>query len=271
MVKKFFLILSLTFSSFIVKAGPKNIKVIFLSRSDATSFLFKTINQNLYPVLSKAITQNDFGDVECIPYGEGCFHPQLGYIEDEDKKKKLEKQPRETVGNDDVKTINADDVNLIDCEKKYYFDMYCGKASKGKAVKESSPQYQLWIDISSSMKQVDFSRDEGFCERRRIVAKLEDHCKGKLDVFTFNTSRQHAGGLENTCLNYGTNNGRKLAHWLETTEAKNVVIVTDVDEYEGPFREYLDKVGAEIIGIGVKPLYASDLDGLFDSMKTVCQ
>lgn len=258
--------------SFSIKAEPKNIKVIFLTRADMAAYLEEAIFRSLYPIFSKPFAQNEESkSFDCVPYGEGCFHPQLGYIEDEEKAKKMKKKVSKKNLEPEIKTINAEEVNLIDCDKGYYFDMYCGKAKKESKKAVSTTQNQLWIDISSSMKGVDFSRDEGFCERRRIVAKLEENCGEKLDIFTFNTSRQRVGGLENTCLNYGTNNGDKLVHWLQETEATSVVIVTDVDEYYGAFREYLDKVGATIEGIGVKPLKATDLYGFYDDLKSVCQ
>lgn len=272
MVGKFILILFFSLLSFVSKAEPKNIRVLFLSRSDAAAFIDNAIYKSLYPSFSVPIVQNeDSSSFECIPYGEGCFHPQLGYIEDEEKAKEMKKDLEKKKAEEDLKTINSEEVNLINCDKEYYFDMYCGKAKKPNQNAPVLSQNQLWVDISSSLKGVDFSKDEGYCERRRIVAKLEEHCGSKLDIFTFNTSRQRMGSLEDTCLNYGTNNGEKLVHWLEESEATNVVIITDVDEYVGPFREYLDKVGATIEGIGVKPLQATELFGFFDDLKSVCK
>ena len=48
------------------------------------------------------------------------------------------------------------------------------------------------------------------------------------------------------------------------------MIVTDVDEYTGEFREYLDLVGATIIGIGVKPFYATDLYSSLSDFEKFC-
>lgn len=270
MVKQTLVLLFFFFLSS-ARGEPRNIKVIFLSRADATSYIFEQIEKTLYPFWGNSLAQVDSKeeDYECIPYGEGCFHPQKGYIEDDSEVKKKSTKPIE--GQPETKTFNDEATQLVDCDKDYYFDMFCGKAKNKEKNKVSTEEYQLWIDISSSMKQVDFSKDEEFCERRRIAARLEDSCGSKVDIFTFNTSRQRANGLESTCLNYGTNNSEKLADWLKKSEVKSVVIITDVDEYTGPFREYLDQVGAEIEGIGVKPIYATDLGNFFDPLKSLCR
>ena len=249
-------------------AAPKSIKVIFLARPDSQVFIKSYINSLFTPLFSEEYAQMDISNrAECIPYGEGCFHPQYGYIESEEKAYKRPITDKDV----ELRTINATNTNLIECDENHYFDMFCGKEQKKEKKKASSSKAQLWIDISSSMKTVDYSKDEGFCERRRLVSKLESHCKDKLDIFTFNTTRQRVGSLENSCLYFGTNNGDKLAKWLEQSEATEVVIVTDVDEYKGPFREYLDGAGAEIVGIGVQPFYAVNLNEYFEKLKIVCK
>jgi hypothetical protein len=255
------------FLSFDCFADARQIRVYFLSRPD----LKKT---SLYPIekgpqfsFSQMAQADSFKDVECEPFGEGCFHPQLGYIEDQKKVMDAIERKQQEV---DVNTINAEEVNLITCDKEFYFDMYCGKAGKITKDQAQPSPFELWVDVSSSMRQVDFSQDDAYCERRRLVAKLKDSCSENIDVYTFNTSRKSLGMLENTCLNYGTNDGRRLVQWLKDTEAKQVVIITDVDEYTGEFREYLDLSNADIHGIGVKPIFAEDLYGFFDNLKKFC-
>lgn len=244
-------------------ADVKSLKVIFLSRPQQTSFNFKKTYQWVSPMMAQSDPMDN-----CQPYGDGCFHPQLGYIEDPEKVKESNKNKlQEEV---QLKTINAEEVNLINCDKEYYFDLYCGKAKKGKKAKSFNSKNQLWIDVSSSMRQVDFSEDSAYCERRRFVAKIQKDCGSGLDIYTFNTGRQTMGALESVCINSGTNNGARLVQWLKETQAENIVIVTDVDEYVGEFREYLDLFGAEIEGIGVKPIYASDLFEKSGQLKSFC-
>lgn len=252
-----------------VWADAGQITVYFLSRPDVKgAILDLDIDSKPRFTFSKLAQANlKEEDYKCEPFGDGCFHPQLGYIEDQEKvMKAIERKQAEV----EVNTINADEVNLINCEKEYYFDMYCGQAQKEKGKKQAPSDFELWVDTSSSMRQVDFSEDQAYCERRRLVAKLKESCKGKVDVATFDTSKKSLGMLENTCINRGTNDGARLVKWLKQTDARKVVIITDVDEYQGEFREYLDLVGATIIGIGVEPFYATDLFSKLSKFEAFC-
>lgn len=250
-------------------AEARQIRVYFLSRPDIKkTSLYPLEKTPQFSYSSLAQTENlKEREVECEPFGEGCFHPQLGYIEDQEKTMKAIKRKEYELK---LKTINAEEVNLVTCDKDFYFDMYCGKAVKKGKTKPTPSNFELWVDVSSSLRQVDFSQDDSYCERRRLVAKLQDGCAGKLDVFTFNTSKKSLGTLENTCLNYGTNDGGRIVQWLKDTDAEQVVIITDVDEYTGEFREYLDLVNAEVIGMGVKPIFAENLYSYFDELKGFC-
>ena len=265
MVKLLLVLLSIVSTTVLADAGQ--ITVYFLSRPDAKGALLELVPGPQFSFSKLAQVNLKEEEFKCEPFGDGCFHPQYGYIEDQEKvMKAIERKQAEV----ELNTINADEVNLINCEKEYYFDMYCGQAKKEKAAREKPSEFELWIDTSSSMRQVDFSEDQSYCERRRIVAKLQDSCKGKVDVATFDTSKKSLSGLENACTNRGTNDGGRLVKWLKLTDAKSVVIVTDVDEYTGEFREYLDLVGATIIGIGVKPFYATDLYSSLSDFEKFC-
>lgn len=262
----YIILLGLMFS-FPIFGDAENIQVYFLSRPSAKASLFnleQAPHFSFSPLAQANLKEEDF---KCEPFGEGCFHPQLGYIEDQEKVMKAKGRQLEDV---ELKTINAEEVNLIDCDQGYYFDMYCGQANKGSATKSKPSHFELWVDVSSSMRQVDFSTDQAYCERRRIIAKLKDSCKGKVDVYSFNTSRKSLGALENACLNHGTNDGGQIVKWLKQTDAKNVVIITDVDEYHGEFREYLDANGAKITGIGVEPFLAENLYSSLEKFTSLC-
>ena len=99
-------------------AEAKNIHVIFLSRPGVSLKPF------LEPIVNLGLVANNYKE-KCVEMGEGCFHPQHGLVVDPEKLKKLGIQK-----DVEVKTINAEEINLVDCDKGYYFDMYCGKAKK---------------------------------------------------------------------------------------------------------------------------------------------
>ena len=70
-----------------------------------------------------------YAEAECIEVGDKCFHPQLGlYDKSGNKKKLVEERPNDFK----LKTFNSLDVNLINCDKNYYFDIFCGKEKKIK-------------------------------------------------------------------------------------------------------------------------------------------
>ncbi len=189
-------------------ADPERIDVYFLSRPDAAINLYIT---NL--VFKGLFAQSNFED-DCVPMGDGCFHPQLGYIEDDGSAKK-EKKPIESPNKQDnveLKTINSEEVNLINCDDEYYFDLYCGKAKKIDKKPESS--VELWIDTSSSMRLVDYSSDDAYCDRRRLVANLKSSCKKEMGISVFNTSKKRLSTLDNLCINHGTNDGDRVVNWL---------------------------------------------------------
>lgn len=252
-----------------VQAEVKNVHVFFLSQSKNTSqidldSLFKRLNRR--PQFSFLADSSLMDDPKCEPYGDGCFHPQYGLITDQSKVMEAKTRKEEEIEEKfEGKTINSQEVDLVNCDDDYFFDIYCGKAKEEKRI----AQYEVWIDISASMKPVDFSKDLSYCDRRRIAAKLLDTCKG-VDIYKFNTSKEPLGNLENSCLNHGTNNSEKMVQWLKDSDAKNVVIITDADEYNGAFREYLDLINAKIEGIGVDPLTSDKLYEKLDSLKTYC-
>ncbi len=240
-----------------------NVKVIFLSRPKSAFYQLPLPFQ----WVSRSIAQ---AGVECEPFGDGCFHPQLGFIEDPEKVQKANVKKNLDEGSLELKTINSEEVNLVNCDKDYHFDLFCGKAKAKKAKENVGSPYQVWIDISSSMRVVDYSNDPSFCERRRFVGQIRKECGDKLDIYTFNTGRQTMGGLETLCINRGTNDGSRMVQWLKNTEAKSVLIITDVDEYVGEFQEYLETTGAEVVGIGVKPVYADELFTMTGELKKIC-
>lgn len=183
--------------------------------------------------------------------GDGCFHPQLGLIPREGAKEEKPIAPKEI----ELKTFNSHAVNMIDCKDDYYFDVFCGKA---KGVAKLS-DLEVWVDTSGSMKNVDYSSNPEFCERRRWVSTLESQCPGAFSYYLFDTSKKLMGTKENLCVSRGLNDGKRLVRWLKNSSAKEVWILTDVDEYNNEFREYIDTIGATIHGIGTSPLKAAQM------------
>jgi hypothetical protein len=200
--------------------------------------------------------------------GDGCFHPQLGYMEDFEEGKKKNKKEVPTVK---VKTINSYNTDLIECSKdKNHFDFFCGKVGKEKPYKPKP--VEVWIDTSSSMKRVDYRKDSTspFCKRRDFVKKVRSICSDKADIYLFDTSRKQMGSLDGVCDNYGMNDDKRLITWIKNSQAKHLIVVTDIDELSPRLADYLDTIGATVHGVGTRALTAIELLGHKDSIKKSC-
>lgn len=263
MQKVFMIIFFSALFSLNVSATPKKIIIYFLSPMK-TSYLphIETIK------MSALFANNDNLMDQCQPMGDGCFHPQLGFI---NQKPDVLKAPS-LLGADEkvleVKTFNSVDTSMINCDRDYYFDMFCGKT---KNQTEWNGNLEIWFDISSSLKEVDFSAQKEQCHRRSFYEKVKSSCGKSLRAALYNTSIKELGDHSGICANYGTNDEKRLVEWIKASEAKKLIIITDIDELSRSFRDFLDKEGASFVGDGVKAYTVKNLvDDAGEILKT-CQ
>lgn len=244
---KFFWAMAILFS-LNAQAAPQRIEMIFLSPQKISQLLEILDKKNSN--LSLLAANQD----SCIPMGEGCFHPQFGFIEKKtgDLAKPVATENEKKA---EVKTFNAAETNMVNCDKENYFDIYCGKTKT-----DAKPaDVEIWFDISSSLRTVDYSKDNEHCDRRTFMKKIMEGCKENVRVSVFNTSIKELGDHGSVCLSHGTNDQTKLIQWLKNSQAKTLLIVTDVDEVSGAMRDFLNERGAKTIGDGVKPFSSTDL------------
>jgi hypothetical protein len=300
-LKRYF-VLSFTLLSLanICWASPDRLEVIFLSQSKTASIINFLDKKTKNIFLSSAIAQNgskgyeeeyviDFSDpegfedapplrnMECVPMGDGCFHPQLGYLDKIPGALKgrngtginKRKKKKEEVENDPFKqnTFNSDDISLVECQEGRYFDIFCGKERKPI----EAAGLEVWIDTSSSLRNIDYSSEKNYCERRFFVSKLKNDCKAGVAFSVFDTARKSLGSYDTLCDYVGSNNGPRMVSWIEANSSKHLVIITDVDEYHGAFREYLEKTNAIIHGIGVRQITAKDLGKFIPKISKSCK
>lgn len=249
-----------------VFADVDKVEVYFLSRPKVSHF-----NHLIEKYINPNTTYKKVVEYKCIPMGEGCFHPQLGMIPlEEAKSEKVQKGEPKPI--EHYKTFNSDDVDLVECEDGNYFDIFCGKEKKGKKKRPvNDVDYQLWIDTSSSMREIDYSKEADYCERRFLASQIQNKCGEKMQIFTFDTAIKSLGGIESVCMSYGMNDGKRMVDWIKRSNAKHITIITDVDEYTGEFREYLNLIGAKIHGIGTKMVYASEMPKILPTIQKYCQ
>lgn len=232
-------------------ASPDNITFIFLTEESS-----KAVLDLVTPTPFGALIAEASQPKGCVPMGDGCFHPQHGFIpnEEEDNSKKPKK--REAVSEQSkVKTINSLETNLIKCEKGNYFDIFCGKSRK-----EGKPgELEIWFDVSTSMRKVDWNHKDAFCKRRAFGEKLRRDCKKGVSFSVYNTSIKQVSSLNSVCTYKGDNNTKRLTKWIDGSKAKHLVIITDIDEMSVQLKDYLDMLGAKIVGVGTKPFFSADL------------
>ncbi len=244
--------------SFRVHALPRKVSVFFLS---ALTQQKSTWLPNGVELLGK-IAQNEI--YECQPMGGGCFHPQLGFIEDPDQlTKEDEAQPLK------LKTMNAIETNVMDCDDNYYFDMYCGKAKP--VVKQTKAKLELWIDTSSSLRAVDNVQAENFCYRKSFAERVVEGCGDKVRISLFDTSKKAMGAFNDLCGSYGLNDQTRLMKWIEDSTADHLVLVTDIDELSMRLSDFLDRIGAKIYGVGTTGLEGPQFTDYAKEIAKSCQ
>lgn len=246
-----------------VSATPKKIEMIFLS-PQKISMIIELLDK--YDVMKKSVNlaQNDMAN--CVPMGEGCFHPQYGYIE-----KKMEVAKNDPVVLEDkkfeLKTFNALETSLINCDKNNYFDIFCGK----ERANVTASEIEIWLDISSSLRTVDYNKDPDHCARRTFIEKVMEGCKNKVNVSVYNTSIKQLGDHSTACMAYGTNDESKLVRWMKDSKAQHLLLVTDIDEMSIEMRDFLESNGAKLTGDGVKAFTSKDLIDYAKEFTKMCK
>ena len=248
-------------------ATPQKIEMIFLSPQKISQLLqyLEKLNNGTSKLSMIALADADLKN--CQPMGDGCFDPQLGYIE---KKPTSNGKAAPVIVPKDpelqLKTFNAVETSLVNCDKGNYFDIYCGKEkARGK-----DAEIEIWFDISSSLRNVDYNKDPDYCGRRSFMTKVKESCKDKVRVSVYNTSLKELGDQSGVCLSYGTNDEKKLIRWMKDSQAKYLLLVTDVDEMSREMKDFLEAQGAKMTGDGVSPFTSNNLIDYAKDFTKVC-
>jgi hypothetical protein len=238
-------------------ATPAKIEMVFLSPQKISMLLEQLDKMNTLKTSKKIAQNEDPEHANCVPMGDGCFNPQYGYIEKKEAPKpdpKILADKKET-DQIELKNFNSLDTSLVNCDKNNYFDIFCGKEKAGSAPSE----IEIWFDVSSSLRTVDYNKDPDQCLRRAFMEKVMDNCKSKVSVSVYNTSIKQIGDHSGVCMSYGTNDESRLISWMKNSKAKHLLIVTDIDEMSLEMRSFLESNGAKMTGDGVKAFTAKDL------------
>lgn len=242
-------------------AAPLNIEVWFISAHKKAE-VQQMINEKPY------ILKSMRAELQCQEMGDFCFDPQFGLY----KKDDITGDAEAPVINEKAPGIpaaNSIDRDLINCDPKNYFDIYCGKARKEAQAKS---KLDLWIDTSSSMREMDFSDKEGNCHRKSMMKRLDSSCpfNQSVNVMMYDTSIKQAGSMDSLCNNSGLNDTKRLIDWIERSEAKKLVIVTDIYEFNKEFADYIESKNGKFRG-DKDPIIASQLLDMVDDLAKSCR
>lgn len=265
-MKKIFLLLLLT--SNIAWAYPKHLEVWFLS-IDRTSFIDNLLPKTQY---SQMISRQK---LQCQQMGDYCFDPQVGLYKlgDGDQvEEALDYQEIDKLESySDAGEASSLDREFIKCDKNAsFFDVFCGKAKKSPKDKS---KLEIWVDISSTMKQVDFAGFDQMCKRESFLRAINSQCplNQKMKVYMFDESKKELGAFDRVCLNAGLNQVKRIMRDIKASKAKNLIIITDIFEATEEFINFIE-IDAKGITRGVeKPLYAKDIKKDIDRMYKMCK
>ncbi len=265
---------SLMFSFLIVVsldcyALPSSFEIWFISPIQTSSLQQATqryIAQG-ESVYSDLLAEADYMK-DARPMGDGYFfHPQVGLFRKDNKNKKIkmkEGEGRPKGG----KYFSATGTDMVNCDKSHAFDLFCGKAKK---VRGKSVSLEVWVDVSSSLRAVDYPDKSGHCMRRSFVERLKNSCKdGSMQVSSFDTSIKTIGSTSSLCDYYGLNDQDRLIRWIKASTAKKIIIITDIMEYTTKLSDFAAKNGGKFVG-EVKPLVAKDLLSKVSAVSKHCK
>lgn len=248
-----------------ISARPSKIVVWFLSAPVTTK-----INLPKFFESSSLLVQIDFTQT-CVPMGDGCFHPQLGYVQKEPTGADFQKNSvnqnlsnrhfelDESNQDFELKTFNVENVDLVECKEGQYFDIFCGKSANDQ--KNKKEKIGVWLDYSSSLRSIDYVPGGKDCLRKIFVDHVRSQCED-VDFAIYNTSMKELGSSDTVCLHHGNNDSNRLMKWIESSTLQELYIITDIDEMSNELESFLVQRGAEIKGVGVTPVTVKNLDEL---------
>jgi len=245
-----------------VWAAPQSIEVWFLSAHKKAE-VQRLINEK--PFILKSLTV----ELECQEMGDFCFDPQFGLYKKDDANAEVDTSTAIKEKTPQIPPAESLDRNLISCDPNNYFDIFCGKAKKEV---KSNFKLDLWIDTSSSMREMDFSDKEGGCFRKSMMKRLDESCgfNQKVNVMMFDTSIKQAGSIDSLCHNRGLNDAKRMIDWIERSNAKKLVIITDIYEFHKDFADYIESKNGKFRG-DKDPIIASDLLNMVDDLAKSCR
>lgn len=245
-----------------VYAAPREIEVWFISHAK-TAMLENLLNSSSYVYHSKK------AELQCQEMGDYCFDPQYGLYKKDDANPDIVEATKIEKEGPAIPAAKSLERELINCDSTNKFDMFCGKA---RPELKASNKLDVWVDTSSSMREFDFTQKDGSCYRKSLMRQLDNVCgfNQKINVMMFDTSIKQAGSLDQLCNNQGLNDYKRLMDWIERSEAKKLIVITDIYEFHKEFSDYIESKNGKFRG-DKDPLTAKQLVDLADELAKSCK
>lgn len=250
------------FSLITAKAAPDHLEIWFLSHAKKAD-LINRINEGSYYFYPKT------AELQCQEMGDLCFDPQFGLYKKGSEDSIIEARDIDSQSMITVPHATSVDRNMIDCDPTNRFDIFCGKA---KSTKVKNTKFEIWIDTSSSMREVDYMLNDGGCSRKRLISQLDKTCpfNEKVSVMMFDTSIKEAGSMDSLCINQGLNDYKRLMDWIKRSTAKTLIVITDIYEFHKEFSDFVEENNGIFRG-DKDPLTSQDLNGYVDHLAKLCK
>lgn len=265
-MKIFVLIL---FASLSTWAMPKKFEIWFLSPDTARSAIDSLPGEKGF-LHSSLYAQSS---LQCQPMGDYCFDPQVGMYRPGEEP--LESATTDYRAADEMENhgyerkATGEERKDAVCDKDNLFDLFCAKS---KSEKKSEAKFELWIDISSSMKQVDFPGFDQMCQRESFLRLLARDCSfnEKMQVYGFNEAKKQLGTMDSVCLNHGLNNRDRIIRDIKASDAKHLIVITDIFEADETLLNFVETSGGGSVKGVEKPMYAGDLKAQASGLRKKC-
>jgi hypothetical protein len=248
-------------------ATPKKVEVWFLS-IDKTAFLNKIIPQTKFSSMTAR-------QLQCQQMGDYCFDPQVGLYKKDTKTDSVISEPLDYSELDKAESYDFakghSGGQFETCDNNGHFDIFCGK-TKSKKI-SGNPKLHIWVDISSTMKQVDFESFDQPCRRENFLRTINNSCplNEKMKVYIFDENRKELGNFDRVCMNAGLNKIERIIRDIKTSTVDHLVIVTDIFEASAKFVDFIEALpGGTTKGI-VKPYYAKNLKEEVGRLQSSCK
>jgi hypothetical protein len=86
----------------------------------------------------------------------------------------------------------------------------------------------------------------------------------------FDTSIKQAGSMDALCNNQGLNDQKRLMDWIERSEARKLVIITDIYEFSKDFSDFVESKHGKFRG-DKDLMVASQLLDLVNDLSRACR